>query len=1325
MRYYWFRIWLVIIWSSLSLGLQTTNTPAVNAQVADKLPACRPSQDGQEFNALQALRSLGATFNLPLKTATDNVRLNLQFQPKPAHASFRHGLELYAKGDAKGAVEAFLQAIEEDTDYTIAYYNLWKSLDRLSKEERLSLQAKILSRLENSAARNNGHYYWLQILFSQSEAKDATSAQQTVQKAEQKRLVEKALALNPNFAPGNYELAKLLDQEGLSAEAEKHLRLAMLAANNFSLPYEYFLSRPGFSVRSAQLSNFLEESRARPPSYYLKDDPDSPFGGEQIYRVAAVYMLYSLQYASKEFLENNDKEVLAWSQKLLDNYPSSYWANYARFLKMFVYIKSYDIEQANLVAIELNQKLASFNGTIPYDFALVLLLPSVLNNNTSAVTTLFQLVFSQTPLNFEYSQQVFVLTVFFQLEKLTQQNQLGAELLNTYGAFALNYENYQQALESFATIYKNALQTKNETERMMATNNLAVLSLIGFNNREMAINFLRETVRYGLNFDSKNTTLDYDKTLQIKAFSQITGWLLKLQDYECSFSLATYLLNLLEQLPQADKTMTPIQLTLHLELGKFWLALGYLEQAEQALQKGQKFADDAALNNPQSLELIVLLSKITLQRVADSSLTQPAAISQTQANLVKIAHLYSSQVDSLSLDYHNSIQTLLGDSYLLLAKLALIQGETAEVRRYLDSAREVYPLDSRTEVKKLERVEILEMQTDITEKAGQYLEQLSVLTQLINFTLETSQSDVADYRSLAYYYYRRGLVYENYAHFSPNNADTDFLQQAESDYRQAVKYLNGLFGSSIELADLRQQFYLDNDQIYEQLVGLLMSKNNPAATAEAFELVEKFRTLPLNPATRKKSVATLTGEEAVQIKELLRLEEKIAIRNLARNSAFNVDKALSDNTQFKKEYAEYEQMLLTIKSRYPQLSRQIGLGAANIEEVQGVLPANTKVIYYYTTSQLTYVWLITQSQIKAYTLQIAPGELAKQVRFLRSGLQPQNADNIGGVKTTAAKLYDSLVKPIATELKPGEHLVISANGLLNYLPFQTLYNSATNHYWIEDYTISYTPSLVELLVILERAKTGQDQSPIMQGQALVVIDPDGSLKEFETEDKAVAKLYGAEVLQGKQATLDDVVKKLENKQVLHISTHGNLVSEAPALSHLKMALANEAAELQDQQLTAFKLDRVNLRDTKLVVLSACNTIPPENVTTGSEVNNLNLSFLRGGSASVVFSLWEVKAKQAGQLLLLFHQHLVNGESKATALQKAQVAIMRQYPAPYYWAAFNLVGDYGPLNLSRTTNIPSNAPETPSVDWFGWVLLVSGLVGLLVIAGWKLMLMRKL
>ena len=65
------------------------------------------------------------------------------------------------------------------------------------------------------------------------------------------------------------------------------------------------------------------------------------------------------------------------------------------------------------------------------------------------------------------------------------------------------------------------------------------------------------------------------------------------------------------------------------------------------------------------------------------------------------------------------------------------------------------------------------------------------------------------------------------------------------------------------------------------------------------------------------------------------------------------------------------------------------------------------------------------------------------------------------------------------------------------------------------------------------------------------------------------------------------------------------------------------------------------------------------------------------------SLWPVESHAAKEIMISFYQNLKNGDTKAEALQKAQIGLREKwskmygqdYAHPYFWAPFVLIGDW--------------------------------------------------
>jgi len=117
-----------------------------------------------------------------------------------------------------------------------------------------------------------------------------------------------------------------------------------------------------------------------------------------------------------------------------------------------------------------------------------------------------------------------------------------------------------------------------------------------------------------------------------------------------------------------------------------------------------------------------------------------------------------------------------------------------------------------------------------------------------------------------------------------------------------------------------------------------------------------------------------------------------------------------------------------------------------------------------------------------------------------------------------------------------------------------------------------------------------------------------------------------------------------------------------------------------------------------VTLSGCET-GLALIGGGDEQLGLGRAFLAAGANTLVMSLWPVDDDATSELMQLFYQNLLHGDGKAQALRGAQCAFIHRshsiYTHPYYWAAFRLVGDVGPLKF-HMSEFPSAGHEIQSL-----------------------------
>ncbi|MDL2247601.1 CHAT domain-containing protein [Bacteroides sp. OttesenSCG-928-J23] len=182
---------------------------------------------------------------------------------------------------------------------------------------------------------------------------------------------------------------------------------------------------------------------------------------------------------------------------------------------------------------------------------------------------------------------------------------------------------------------------------------------------------------------------------------------------------------------------------------------------------------------------------------------------------------------------------------------------------------------------------------------------------------------------------------------------------------------------------------------------------------------------------------------------------------------------------------------------------------------------------------------------------------------------------------------------------------------------------------------------------------------------------------------------------------EESFKALNNApvDVIHLATHGYYLSDTEKIasnkflqnqegirrdvmldkmlrSGLLMAGANRAwmgkniiPGIEDGILTAEEITRVNLSQTKLVVLSACNTgLGDTSILEGTY--GLQRAFKLAGVESIIMSLWSVPDEITCRLMIEFYKKWLSGKkTKQQALREAQQYIRKQQPEPYYWAGF--------------------------------------------------------
>jgi CHAT domain-containing protein/Tfp pilus assembly protein PilF len=327
----------------------------------------------------------------------------------------------------------------------------------------------------------------------------------------------------------------------------------------------------------------------------------------------------------------------------------------------------------------------------------------------------------------------------------------------------------------------------------------------------------------------------------------------------------------------------------------------------------------------------------------------------------------------------------------------------------------------------------------------------------------------------------------------------------------------------------------------------------------------------------------------------------------------------------------------------------------------------------------------------------------------------------GTVRTRARALDEKIMQPLRESLDDVTRLLISPDGGLNLVPFETLVDKR-GRFLIERFATTYLTSGRDLLRMqIPRAAAGKPvivADPLFGEPTAAEVSAPGLARSVGlrsvTTGTEISNLYfaplsgsavearaiktffpNATLLTGRQAT-KATIERLSAPSILHIASHGfflednenrpsNDIAQNPLLrSGVALAGANLPGEAHgDGILTALEAAGLDLWGTSLVTLSACDTGVGE-VHNGEGVYGLRRAFMLAGSETLVMSLWPVSDSVARDTMVAYYARLRAGFGRGDALRQAKLAILRHTSLrhPYYWGGFIQSGDWTRLRLTH-------------------------------------------
>jgi tetratricopeptide (TPR) repeat protein len=289
-------------------------------------------------------------------------------------------------------------------------------------------------------------------------------------------------------------------------------------------------------------------------------------------------------------------------------------------------------------------------------------------------------------------------------------------------------------------------------------------------------------------------------------------------------------------------------------------------------------------------------------------------------------------------------------------------------------------------------------------------------------------------------------------------------------------------------------------------------------------------------------------------------------------------------------------------------------------------------------------------------------------------------------------MYENLFKPVE-DLADRKRVIIIPDEEIAWLPFETFLKKLPQsdqkdyeglQYLVYDYTFTYAYSSSLIF---------SDNRRLKRGEEVLAFSPDygngsfagtntGKLRGAEKETGSIYKWFRGTEFTGSQATETNFRNALRDPAIFHLAMHSISDTVNSRYSFLLFGTKNDS--VNDSRLFNYEISLTRIT-SPMVVLSACNS-GTGTLYHGEGLMSLARSFILAGASSVVKTSWEVNDEVSAAIIARFYYYLSRGDPKDEAMKLAKIEYITNNPPlfsnPYYWAAYEVVGDNTPVTHNK-------------------------------------------
>jgi CHAT domain-containing protein/Tfp pilus assembly protein PilF len=555
------------------------------------------------------------------------------------------------------------------------------------------------------------------------------------------------------------------------------------------------------------------------------------------------------------------------------------------------------------------------------------------------------------------------------------------------------------------------------------------------------------------------------------------------------------------------------------------------------------------------------------------------------------------------------------------------------------------------------------------------------------------------------------------------------------DIREAINYLKRAIESLERQVyslggsrDTKAAYFATYRVLYSNLIELLVLQGR---NEEALELTERSKARQFAAMLRERDLldSIELSTELNRARRLIKASyDRLQVEVESWSGKEGEDRLAALIAQRQKLYREQEDLVLQIRqdaihfaaARYPQ--------PLTIKDIQSTLEPGTLAVFYNVGSDEIYVFAICHEGLLAthrapYKEALLRHEIAS-FRSLLGQVSPSRSVWLvrrKQIHKMAVNLYSMLLGPVSEQIQNAKRVAIIPDGPLHSLPWGVLMVDNPESETGVQYLSQWKPVHIVLSAAVYSQAKAQRRGLRTPDSVMLAAFGAPSYRKLSTKNSAseseiplsstltralnlsplpatraeVESLVGlfpgmVRVFLGSDATEENAKSLPRNTRIVHFATHATLDERSPLDSAVVLSIPEEFEEGKDNGLLqAWEIFERFRVDADLVVLSACESGLGKEMG-GEGLIGLTRAFQYAGARSVMASLWKISDRTTAELMVRFYKHLKAGLPKDEALRAAQMELIRgpiqvknekgdmeeiDTSAPYYWAAFQIYGDW--------------------------------------------------